>query len=46
MNKKHWNSVKTVLDVSGSLLMELTARSYELVVPGLTKKLREGLNSL
>lgn len=46
MNKKHWNSEKTALDVSGSTLMELTAHSYELVVSGLTKKLREDLNSL
>ncbi|HCY45942.1 MAG TPA: MmcQ-like protein [Flavobacteriales bacterium] len=46
MNKKHWNSVKTPSDVSDSLVKELTNHSYELVVSGLTKKLREELNSL
>jgi predicted DNA-binding protein (MmcQ/YjbR family) len=46
MNKKHWNSLKTASDVSDSLVKELTSHSYELVVSGLTKKLREGLNSL
>lgn len=46
MNKKHWNSVKTASDVSDSLVKELTSHSYELVVSGLTKKLREELNSL
>lgn len=46
MNKKHWNSLKTASDVSDSLVKELTNHSYELVVSGLTKKLREGLNSL
>jgi predicted DNA-binding protein (MmcQ/YjbR family) len=46
MNKKHWNSLKTASDLSDSLVKELTSHSYELVVSGLTKKLREGLNSL
>ena len=46
MNKKHWNSLKTASDVSDSLVKELTSHSYDLVVSGLTKKLREGLNSL
>jgi predicted DNA-binding protein (MmcQ/YjbR family) len=46
MNKKHWNSLKIASDVSDSLVKELTSHSYELVVSGLTKKLREGLNSL
>ena len=46
MNKKHWNSLKTASDVSDSLVKELTSHSYELIVSGLTKKLREGLNSL
>ena len=46
MNKKHWNSLKTASDLSDSLVKELTSHSYDLVVSGLTKKLREGLNSL
>ena len=46
MNKKHWNSLKTASDASDSLVTELTNHAYELVVSGLTKKLREGLNSL
>jgi len=42
-NKKHWNSVKIDPSISHSLLCELIEHSYNLVVAGLPKKLREEL---
>lgn len=44
MNKKHWNTV--VLDefLPNSLIFGLTNKSYDLVLQGLPKKLREGLD--
>ncbi len=41
MNKKHWNTVLTDGSVDDKLLIELIDHSYELVVKGFTKKLRE-----
>ena len=46
MNKKHWNTVDTQGAVDESLLLELTDHSYELVVQGLPKKVKEELNQL
>ena len=47
MNKKHWNTVfLNTGDVSDDLVVELINHSYELVVNGLTKKLKEALNDL
>lgn len=45
-NKKHWNTVKIEPSVSLKLLKELIQHSYDLVVAGLPKKLREELNNL
>lgn len=42
-NKKHWNTVKIVSSLPKSLLIELINHSYDLVVSGLPKKLREEL---
>jgi len=42
-NKKHWNSVRIDSSISQSLLLELIQHSYNLVVAGLPKKLREEL---
>jgi len=42
-NKKHWNTVKIDPSVSRALLYELIEHSYNLVVSGLSKKLREEL---
>jgi len=42
-NKKHWNSVRIDSSISQSLLLELIQHSYNLVVGGLTKRLREEL---
>ena len=46
MSKKHWNTVTLNKDVSDSLAFELIDHSYDLVVSGLTKKLREQLAHL
>ncbi len=43
MNKKHWNTVTFDEGLSSNLLQELTDHSYDLVVKGLTKKLKEEL---
>ena len=46
MNKKHWNTVENEGDVTDKKIFELTDLSYNLVVKGLTKKLKEELNSI
>lgn len=43
MNKAQWNSVHTDGSVSDPLIMELINHSYNLIVAGLPKKLRESL---
>lgn len=43
MNKKHWNTVYFGRDMKSSEIKELIDHSYELVVQGLTKKLKEEL---
>jgi predicted DNA-binding protein (MmcQ/YjbR family) len=42
-NKKHWSTVMIDPSISRTLLCELINHSYELVVAGLPKKLREEL---
>ena len=46
MNKKNWNSVSTVGDISDSLIYQLIDDSYRLIVESLTKKLKEELTKL
>jgi predicted DNA-binding protein (MmcQ/YjbR family) len=46
VNTKHWNTVENHKDVSPKLLSELINHSYDLVVKGLNKKLKEELNNL
>lgn len=46
MNKKHWNTVTLNADVSDQFAFELIDHSYDLVVKGLTKKLKEELKNL
>ena len=46
MHKQQWNSVYTDGSVSDNLIIELIDHSYELVVDGLTKKLKEELKKL
>jgi predicted DNA-binding protein (MmcQ/YjbR family) len=44
MNKNSWNSVSTDGSVSDPLIKELIDHSYDLVVAGLPKKLRDSLS--
>jgi predicted DNA-binding protein (MmcQ/YjbR family) len=47
MNKKHWNTVLVnSADVSDVLVKELINHSYDLVVSGLTKKVKVELENL
>ena len=46
MNKKHWNSVQDDGSIPQQELIKMIDHSYELVVSGLPKKLREQLNKL
>ena len=47
MSKKHWNTISLHnSDVSDDLVIELINHSYDLVVKGMTKKLRQELNKL
>ena len=46
MNKKHWNSVLTDGSVDDQLLLDLVDHSYNLVVNGLTKKIKEELKKI
>jgi predicted DNA-binding protein (MmcQ/YjbR family) len=45
-NKKHWNSVLVDGTVEVDKIMEWVDHSYDLVVSGLTKKLKEELKGL
>lgn len=44
MNKQHWNSIRFDGEVPDDLLRELTEKSYQLVLKGLSKKQREALD--
>ncbi len=46
MNKKHWNTITVNKDADDTLVMQLIDHSYNLVVTGLTKKLKEELKLL
>ncbi len=46
MNKKHWNTVYLERELDDSLIRELIDHSYELVVMGLTKKLKAELEEM
>ena len=43
MNKKHWNTITSDGSLSSQLFMQLIDHSYDLVVNGLPKKLRDQL---
>ena len=45
MSKKHWNTVNFSGSLSTILLQELIDHSYDLVVSGLTKKLKQELDN-
>lgn len=44
MNKKHWNTVSPEGSLSHELFRELIDHSYDLVVKGLPRKLRDQIN--
>jgi len=46
MSKKHWNTVEFSATLPAKLFYELIDHSYDLVVNGLTKKLRQELTLL
>ena len=46
MSKKHWNTVLTNDDVPDTMLREMIDQSYDLIVQGLSKKLKEELAGL
>ena len=46
MNKTHWNTVEFETGLEDSFLCELIDHSYELVVKGLSKKVREELEGM
>ena len=46
MSKAHWNTVYIEYHLPASLIMELIDHSYDLVVAGLTKKLKAELDAL
>ncbi len=46
MNKKHWNTVNFSESLSTNLKQELIDHSYDLIVNGLTKRLKQELENL
>ncbi len=46
MNKQHWNTIAVEEGITDTLLIELTNHSYDLIVAGLPKKLKEELKKL
>lgn len=46
VNTKHWNTIENHKDVSPKILAELIDHSYNLVIKGLTKKLKEELKNM
>lgn len=46
MSKKHWNTVYFEEELEEKFLRELIDHSYDLVVKGFSKKLREAYNQL
>jgi len=46
MNKKHWNTIDVSPSIPPKLVIELIDHSYDLVVSGLTKKLKAELAEL
>jgi len=46
MNKAHWNTVMTQAGIPETLLYELIDHSYQLIVDGLSRKLRAELEAM
>jgi predicted DNA-binding protein (MmcQ/YjbR family) len=46
MSKLHWNTIELEKNLPDDLIIELIDHSYDLVVGGLTRKMREALEEL
>lgn len=46
MSKKHWNTISIDGSIPSLLIFEWTDHSYHLVIKGLTKKLKDKLDTL
>lgn len=46
MSKKHWNTVELEMNIPYKLVVEMIDHSYNLVIKGLTKKLKEEFANL
>lgn len=46
LNKKHWNTIVVEGDISDSILQQWILESYNLIIAGLPKKIKEELNKL
>jgi predicted DNA-binding protein (MmcQ/YjbR family) len=46
MSKLHWNTIELEKDLPNELILELIDHSYDLVVNGLTRKLKKELDNL
>lgn len=46
MSKLHWNTVELEKDIPNDLILELIDHSYDLVVQGLTRKVKKELDDL
>lgn len=46
MNKKHWNTIEMDGSIDVTLIREWIDNSYDLIVSGLTKKLKEELKNI
>ena len=46
MSKVHWNTVELEMNLPHDLVLELIDHSYDLVVKGLTKKMKEQLKAI
>ena len=46
MSKLHWNTIELEMDIPNELILELIDHSYDLVVLGLTKKLKKEFDAL
>ncbi|MBC7384014.1 MAG: MmcQ/YjbR family DNA-binding protein [Bacteroidia bacterium] len=44
MDKKHWNTIDYNIDLNDKEILKLVDHSYELVVKGMTKKMRDLLS--
>ncbi len=46
MSKLHWNTVELEMNLPNELILELINHSYDLVVQGLTKKVKDQIQNI